>query len=92
MKSIETVAKEDLDLVSNNYGSFYTLFGLWKGGICVYRTYTLWFDEIFFFFFFFFFFSIFIALYLGLVVGEKHVYRKNGLSTRPLHIIHLIVF
>ena len=45
-----------------------------------------------FLFFFFFFFSIFIALYLGLVVGEKHVYRKNGLSTRPLHIIHVIVF
>ena len=45
-----------------------------------------------FFFFSFFFFSIFIALYLGLVVGEKHVYRKNGLSTRPLHIIHVIVF
>ena len=33
---------------------------------------------------FFFFFSIFIALYLGLVVGEKHVYKENGLSTRPL--------
>ena len=31
--------------------------------------------------------SIFIALYLGLVVGEKHVYRKNGLSTRPLHLV-----
>ena len=43
-------------------------------------------------FFFFFFFSIFIALYLGLVVGEKHVYKENGLSTRPLHLIHLLVF
>ena len=31
-------------------------------------------------------------MYLGLVVGEKHVYKENGLSTRPLHIIHLLVF
>ena len=38
------------------------------------------------------FFPIFIALYLGLVVGEKHVYSKYGLSTRPLHFLHLKVF
>ena len=38
------------------------------------------------------FFPIFIALYLGLVVGEKHVYKENDLSPRPLHIIHLLVF
>ena len=34
-------------------------------------------------------FPLFIALYLGLVVGEKHVYR-NGLSTRPLHLLVFI--
>ena len=31
--------------------------------------------------------TVFIALYLGLVVKEIHV-PKNGLSTRPLHFIH----
>ena len=43
----------------------------------------------------FFFFFFFIALYLGLVVGEKHVYRKNGLSITFMFIFskcYLVIF
>ena len=37
------------------------------------------------------FYLIFFLIALCLVVGEKHVYR-NGLSSRPLHFNHLLVF